>query len=140
MTYQCEITIHKPIEEVFQCFTNYDEMPLWQVGLIKIEHDADIHQPGAVSRLIFDLHGKTMTMKETVEDYDTPKRYTAIYEVPGAWNKCVNRFEKSGNDTLWTMESTFKFETENNLPQSAFENKTLSAMQLFKRYIENKRD
>ncbi len=138
MNYVCDITIHKPIEEVFRSFTNYDEMPLWQKGLSRIEHLGDIHQKGSVSKLFFDIEGQTMMMKESLEAYVFPSVFTAIYEVEGAWNKCINHFNAKGNDTQWTMESTFKFKQENNIPQSAFEQKTLTAMKLFKHYIEHK--
>ncbi len=136
MTYTCEIIIHQPIESVMRQYIDYDQMPRWQTSLVKVEHQNTPHQIGSISHLIYETNGQSMVMKETIEAIDIPHLYSAIYEVEGAWNRCVNRFEAIGSDTKWTMTSTFKFDQPNNISQSAFENKTYQAMVLFKEYLE----
>ena len=138
MKYSLEIIINKDREQVIQSYIDYSLMPLWQKGLIRIEHNGPIHQKGSISHLVFEFDHQEMLMKETIETYDFPNLYIAIYEVPGAWNRCVNHYYEVENGTKWVMESEFIFEEENDIPLSAFEIKTYKAMELFKEFIENR--
>ncbi|MGE4572410.1 MAG: hypothetical protein AB7E09_06655 [Candidatus Izemoplasmatales bacterium] len=138
MKYTSRIMINKNIKEVFNTYIDYQQMPLWQESLKRIEHDGPIHKEETVSKLIFEFNNQEMIMTETIEKIKSPNIFTAIYQVPGAWNKCVNLFKEINGVTEWTMESEFIFDEENDIPISAFENKTLTAMKIFKDYIENK--
>ena len=134
MKYICEIIIDAPIKHVTSIFANHDHLKAWQPGLVNVEK---VKGDKVNYRLIFKMGKQEMVMKETIEKLSLPNTYIAIYQMPGVWNRCVNQFEASGDQTLWTMESEFQFEKENHLPQDHFEQKTLSGMKLFKTYVES---
>jgi hypothetical protein len=138
MKYTCQIIINKPIDEVVKTYIDYDEMPLWQPGLKGIRHQGKKHQKSSISYLTYEFDNQEMVMKETIEDYKYPNLLIAIYQVPGVWNRCVNHFLETKEGTHWTMESEFVFEDKANHSISTFKNKTLTGMEMFKTYIENK--
>jgi hypothetical protein len=136
MKYLCEMMIDAPIAKVTYLFADHDHYQAWQPGLKKIEPIKGTKQ---AYRLVFSLGNQEMVMKETIEENLLPKTYSLIYQVPGVWNRCVNHFVQTKDQTLWTMETEFQFEKDNHLPQNQFESKTLRGMQLFKAYVESKK-
>jgi hypothetical protein len=134
MKYLCEMIIDAPIDKVTNLFADHNHYQAWQPGLIKVEPIKGAKQ---AYRLVFSLGNQEMVMKETVEDNALPKTYTLIYQVPGVWNRCVNQFVQTKDQTLWTMETEFQFDKDNHLPQDQFESKTLRGMQLFKNFVES---
>jgi hypothetical protein len=138
MKYTCEITINKDIDDVVKTYIDYKQMHLWQPGLKDVRHQGKKHQKASVSYLIYEFDQKEMTMKKTIEEYKYPNLFIAIYQVPGVWNRCVNHFRQTKDGTHWTMETEFVFEDKADHSISTFKNKTLTGMELFKTYIENK--
>jgi hypothetical protein len=140
MKYQCHTKIKCSMKDTFGTFRDYAHMPKWEKGLDRIEHvSGDINQRGSITNLIFTFGEEEMVMKETIEEIISPSKVSIIYEVPGAWNRCVNTFIDMGTETNWTMESEFAFDRENNTPINEFKKQTSKAMDTFRKYIEGKK-
>lgn len=139
MKYQCQTKIKRPLSEVFQSFRDYSQMPKWENGLSQINHiKGTPNNPGSITNLVFTFGEEDMVMQETIEQINFPSTVTIVYEVPGAWNRCVNRFVDTGNETQWIMESEFRFERENTTPVQEFKKQTSKSMEIFKKYLEAK--
>jgi hypothetical protein len=76
-------------------------------------------------------------MKETVLEWKIPDRHDAVYEMGPVWNRCLSVFVPEGKKTKWTMHVEFRGVESFSLPPSAFEQKTLAGMILFKEYAES---
>ncbi len=138
MKYTCEIIIDEDINRVTELFRDYSLMPKWKPGLTEIQHiEGEINQLGSITNLCFQWEDQKMVMKETIESNQLPDLITLVYEVKGAWNRCVNHFYEIPQGTRWVMESEFRFEEKNDIPLKAFEEKTLNGMMLFKSFVES---
>jgi hypothetical protein len=140
MKYQCHVKIKKTVRESFESFRDYLQMPKWEKGLNRIEHiSGGVNQKGSITHLIFTFGEEEMVMKETIEEIIAPNKVSIVYEVPGAWNRCVNTFIEVGNETEWMMESEFVFDRENTTPIQEFKKQTTKAMDMFRKFMELKK-
>jgi len=139
MEYSVQVEINKPVDEVASLFVNRDVMPLWETGLIRIEdQEKTLFEESSNGYLFFLNQGSEIKMKVTVIKNKLPSLITIVYEVPGAYNQCINTFTLKENKTLWTMDVLFKFDEMMDYPIEAFINKTKQDMELFKNFVENK--
>mgnify|MGYP001046504541 CR=1 FL=1 len=137
LKYMCELIINKNRDEVAKEFINHEHMPLWQKSLIDVRLiKGAIKQPGSLVHLIYQVGQSEMVMREKVIINHSPYLFVIDYEVDGVWNRCINYFIENEDQTLWIMESEFKFDDGTKLPKSSFEEKTLLSMNTFKEYIE----
>ena len=137
LKYMCELIINKNREKVVKEFINHEHMHLWQKSLKEVRLvSGEIKQPGSLVHLIYQIGQTEMIMREKFIINDSPYLFVIDYEVDGVWNRCVNFFIENEDQTLWIMESEFKFDDDTELPKSSFEEKTLLSMNAFKEYIE----
>ena len=113
MKFTLELPINKSRAEVWKAFDNPQNMNKWQRSLISFETISGTQgQPGAVSKLMFEEHGRQFELIERVTDRDEPNRLDGVYENNFADNIVRNRFiEKRQDQTLWVVETEFKFKT-----------------------------
>ena len=137
MKYQVEVAIEEKYNLVASLFVDRDKMHLWEQGLSRIEDTKNkLFEAGSQGYLVFVFGPNEMKMKVTVEKSSLPSEITVIYELSGAWNRCVNHFIGHDGQTKWVMESEFIFDQPNDIPLSAFIEKTTIGMQAFKQFIE----
>lgn len=113
MKFRLELPINKPRADVWKAFDNPQNMKKWQRSLISFE---TIHgtkgQPGAISKLTFEEHGRQFELIERVTHRDEPNRLDGVYENNFADNIVRNTFiEKGTEQTLWITETEYKFKT-----------------------------
>jgi len=113
MKFKLEIPINKPRVEVWKAFDNAENMKKWQPTLIKFEPVSGTPgQVGAVSKLTYDENGREFALIEKITRRDEPNRFDGVYENNFADNVIRNTFVEQGKDqTLWVMETEFKFKT-----------------------------
>ncbi len=143
MKFKLEIPIQKPRAEVWKAFDNPENMKIWQQSLIDFETiEGAQGQPGAVSRLTFRENEREFSLIEKVTARDEPNRLDGIYENEFADNTISNRFVEQGSDqTLWIVETEFKFKTllmkiMGPLMKKKLVARTESDMQRFKEMVE----
>ena len=113
MKFKLELTINKPLAEVWKAFDNIENMRKWQPTLVKFEPISGIPgQPGAVSKLTYEEGGREFTLIEKIIHRDEPNSFDGIYENNFADNIIRNKFIELGqHQTVWAMETEFKFKT-----------------------------
>jgi hypothetical protein len=113
MKFILKLSINKPRAEVWKAFDNPQNMNKWQRSLISFETISGRQgQPGAVSKLTFEERGRQFELTERVTHRDEPNRLDGIYENNFADNIVRNTFIEKGKDqTLWVVETEFKFKT-----------------------------
>lgn len=113
MKFTLELLINKPRVEVWKAFDNPKNMYRWQPSLIAVESlSGTPGQPGAVSKLTYQANEREFSLIEKVIYRDEPNRLDGVYENNFADNTVRNTFiEKSREQTLWVVETTFKFKT-----------------------------
>lgn len=142
MKYTSMVTIGLPRDKVLELFDSTEHLQKWQNGLRSFEHlGGDPGQIGATSRLIYDMNGRVVEMKETVIHRDLPDELSFTYEAKGVWNSCVNRFVEVGPDaTRWEMDNEFRctgfMRLLTTLLPGSFRKQTLADMNRFKEFAE----
>ncbi|MAS36706.1 MAG: hypothetical protein CL610_22065 [Anaerolineaceae bacterium] len=144
MQYTTEITINLPRQRVIELFDDPDSLQKWQPGLKSFEHlSGEPGQPGAKSKLVYDMNGRKIEMIETITRRDLPDEFSGTYDAPGVHNVIVNRFYEAGpNQTRWVTENEFNF---NNLLMrlmgmlmpGSFRKQTQQNMNDFKAFAES---
>lgn len=111
MNYTCEVTIAQPIARVIELFDQPANLKHWQPGLQSIEPISGTPgQPGARSRLRYDMNGRKIEMIETITRRNLPADFVGQYEAKGVYNVAHSHFTALGpNQTKWTMETEFDF-------------------------------
>jgi hypothetical protein len=143
MKYKTELIIDLPRDRVIDLFDSSENLPKWQPGLQSFEHiDGDPGQPGAKSRLLYDMGNRKVEMIETVEKRNLPDEFSGTYEADGVWNWVSNRFYEEGQDkTRWEIETEFKFSGLMRIlsffMRGSFPKQTLETMEHFKRFAES---
>src|SRR5687767_9221098 len=142
MKYAVSIEINAPIDEVIRRFDNPDVMKEWMNGLISFEHvSGEPGQPGAVSKLVFQMGKRRIDMIETVKVRNLPKEFTGTYEAKGVYNEVGNFFTaKDEHTTLY--ETTQVFELKGGMKiigwlfPGAFKKQSLQYLKDFKAFVE----
>jgi uncharacterized protein YndB with AHSA1/START domain len=113
MKFRSELLINKPRANVWNAFDNPQNMKKWQRSLITFETVSGTQgQPGAVSILTFEEHGRQFELTERVTYREEPNRLDGVYENDFADNIVKNTFVEQGKEqTLWVVETEFKFKT-----------------------------
>ena len=113
MKFKLELTINKPLAEVWKAFDNIESMKKWQPTLVKFEPVSGIPgQPGAVSKLTYEEGRREFTLIEKIIHRDEPNSFDGVYENNFADNIIRNKFIELGqHQTVWAMETEFKFKT-----------------------------
>lgn len=143
MKYITEVAINLPRNKVIELFDNPDNMQKWQEGLKSFEHiSGEPGQPGAKSKLVYDMNGRKIEMIETITERNLPDLFSGTYEAKGVFNIIQNKFiEESADKTKWITESEFQFSGFMKLMglfmKSAFPKQTLKMMNDFKKFAES---
>lgn len=143
MQYTSEVTIGLPRDRVIELFDSSENLTKWQSGLLEFAHlSGEPGQPGAKSRMTYDMDGRRVEMMETIVTRDFPDEFSATYESKGVMNWITNRFyPQSAEQTRWVMESEFKFTgimaVVSLFMRGAFSKQTTKDMNRFKAFAES---
>lgn len=144
MKFRLELPINKSRVEVWKAFDNPQNMSKWQRSLISFETISGKQgQPGAVSKLTFEERGREFELIEKVTHREEPNRLDGVYENNFADNIVRNTFIEKGKDqTLWVMETEFKFKTLvmrilGPIMKKNFVARTQKDMERFKEMVES---
>ncbi|KAA3657909.1 MAG: SRPBCC family protein [Chloroflexi bacterium] len=143
MKYRCELVINLPREQVIALFDNTENMYKWQGGLQSFAAiSGEPGQPGAKSRMVYDMNGRSVTMIETITKRNLPDEFVSNYKAKGVMNWVHNYFYEDGPDkTRWVMDSEFKFSGMMRMlgvvMRSSFPKQTQETMSRFKKFAES---
>ena len=142
MKYTMEVTIALPRDRVIELFDSTENLQKWQPTLHHLEHiEGNPGQPGAKSKLVYDMNGRTVEMVETITERKLPDEFHGIYETKGVWNSFKNYFYDEAGQTRWVTETDFRFSGFMVLMRlvggAAFRKETLATMNRFKKFAEN---
>ncbi len=143
MKYSHSIIIELPRNRVIELFDNPDNLAKWQPGLLKFEHlSGEPGQPGAKSRILYQMGKRKTEMIETVVLRELPDKFHGTYEANGVFNIQENYFkEVDESSTQWTSVSEFKFKSFAMkligwLMPGAFKKQSYKFMVYFKEFAE----
>jgi len=144
MKFTLELPINKSRAEVWKAFDNPENMNKWQRSLISFETVSGKQgQPGAVSKLTYEEHGRQFELTERVTHRAEPQRLDGVYENNVTDNIVRNTFvEQAKEQTLWVVETEFKFKTLvmriiGPLMKKNFVARTQKDMERFKEMVES---
>lgn len=144
MKFTVELPIKKSRAEVWKAFDNAENIKKWQPTLVKFEPVSGTPgQPGAVSKLTYAEGKREFTLIEKITFRDEPRQFDGVYENAFADNTIKNMFVvTSQNETLWKMETEFKFKTllmkmVGPLMKKSFVTRTQKEMEGFKKLVES---
>jgi hypothetical protein len=144
MKFTVELPIKKSRAEVWKAFDNAENIKKWQPTLVKFEPVSGTPgQPGAVSKLTYAEGKREFTLIEKITFRDEPRQFDGVYENDFADNTIKNMFVVTSQDeTLWKMETEFKFKTllmkmVGPLMKKSFVTRTQKEMEGFKKLVES---
>lgn len=110
MKYTVEVEINKPLNRVIELFDSEENAFKWMEGLESWDQISGTPgEPGAKSKMKFDIKGRVMEMVETIEEKNLPERMVMNYTAKGVFNRVVNRFEAVGEEkTHYITEQEFQ--------------------------------
>lgn len=144
MKYTVSITINKPIDQVVALFDNADNMKHWMEGLQSFEHlSGTPGQPGAKSKLVFQMGKRRIEMIETVTIRNLPHEFSGTYEAQGVFNIVGNRFESTPDGkTKYYSDQEFQFKGIMKLiawlMPGMFRKQSMKYLEAFKSFAESR--
>jgi hypothetical protein len=142
MKFSVSIDIDLPRDDVIALFDNPENLPKWQKGLQSFEPISGTPgEPGARSRLVFQMGDRRIEMTETVTKRNLPDEFNGTYDTEGVFSVVNNRFESVGpNKTKWVSENEIRFsgymKVLGLLMKGTFSKHSLQFMQDFKAFAE----
>ena len=143
MKYTCEIEIDLPVAKVIELFDNPENLKHWQPGLKSFEHLSGMPgEPGARSRLRFQMRKREIEMIETVTVRNLPEEFSGTYEAPGVFNTMRNQFHPLGpGKTRYVSYVEFRFTSLmmkiiGLIMPETFKKQTQKYLQHFKEFAE----
>ena len=146
MKFANEIKIKLPVNKVVELFDNPDNLKLWMKGLKSFEHISGTPgQPGAKSRLVFEMGKRKMEMIETVTVRNLPHEFSGTYETNGVVNLVKNKFiAESDQVTHYISEQEFQFSGFMKiiafLMSGTFKKQSMKYLEDFKSFAESHRN
>ncbi|HAV78691.1 MAG TPA: hypothetical protein DCX53_15185 [Anaerolineae bacterium] len=144
MKFKLDLSIIRPIADVWKAFDSAENMKKWQTTLTKFEPVSGTPgQPGAVSKLTYEENGREFALIEKITLREEPNRFDGVYENDFADNVIRNTFiEQADNSTLWVIETEFRFKTLTMkiigpLMKKNFVSRTKKDMERFKELAES---
>ena len=143
MHYTVEIDLDLPRDRVIELLDSTENLKKWLRGLQVFEPlTGEPGQPGATSRMVFQMGRRRMEMIETITKRDLPALLASTYDTSGVHNEVQNRFvEVEPEKTRWIGENEFVFsgfmKLVGFLARSAFPKQSLKTMQAFKAFAED---
>lgn len=142
MRYTVSIDINAPLDEVIKRFDDPEKMKEWMAGLVSFEAiEGTPGQPGAKSKLVFQMGKRRIEMIETITERDLPRVFSGYYEANGVYNEVRNFFvAKDANTTTYSTEQLFNFKGGMKiigwLFPKAFRKQSMKYLQDFKTFVE----
>jgi hypothetical protein len=146
MKYTVSIDLELPRDEVVELFDDSQNMPKWQEGLQSFEPlEGTPGQPGARSKLVYQMGKRRIEMIETITERDLPEVFSGTYDAKGVHNVVRNRFvELSPQRTRWESENEFVFQGTMKIVgflfKGSFPKQSLKYLQDFKAFAEQGQD
>lgn len=143
MQYKLETTINLPRERVIELFDSFENLKEWQEGLVSYEPiSGEPGQPGAKTRLLYDMGRRRMEMIETIITRNLPDEFSGTYDASGVHNIVRNYFYDEGDTTRWVLDTEFQFRGFMRvmaffMPSGNFRKQTGKTMEAFKRFAES---
>jgi len=144
MKFKLELTINKSLAEVWEAFGSQETLKKWQPTLKSVEHVSGTPgQPGAESILTYEESEREFALTEKVILRAEPNRFDAAYENKFTDNINKNTFTEQGpNQTLWMLETEYKFKTTTMkfvgvLKKKNFVARAQKEMERFKKFAED---
>ena len=144
MTYNVEIIIDLPRDEVIKKFDNTENMKHWQRGFIAAEHLSGVPgEVGAKMKLTYKMGKREMVITETITKRNLPDEFHGSYDTKGVHNNQENYFEDfNGNQTKWIskcdfLPTTFMMRVMTTIMPGAFKKQSKTYMVDFKNFVEN---
>jgi len=143
MKYTSEIMLDLPRDRVVELFDNPDNLAKWQEGLQTFEHISGVPgEPGATSKLTFDINGRKLEMIETILVRNLPDEFTGTYDAKNVHNVVRNLFYEDGpNRTRYVSENEFIFSGIMKVVAlffgGSFRKTTDKYLQDFKKFVES---
>jgi hypothetical protein len=144
MKFTLELPINRSRMEVWNAFDNPENMKEWQPSLILFERISGVQgQPGAMAKLTYEENGRKFALIENVTHREEKQRLDGVYENDFADNLVRNTFIEQGSDqTLWVVETEFKFKTLimrvlGPVMKKNFAARTQKDMERFKEMVES---
>ncbi len=111
MKYRKEVTIDADIQTVWNAFDCAENLSRWQPTLRSFTRKSGTPgQPGAVSEVVYEENGRTITMIETVTERREPHFMAGTYTSKYGTALIVNHFEMVGDDrTRWVSYTNHVF-------------------------------
>ncbi|MBJ3784043.1 SRPBCC family protein [Devosia sediminis] len=110
LDYKTSIVIDLPRAKVIELFDDPANLGKWQRGFQSFEPISGVPgQPGAKSKLVYQMGKRRMEMIETITRRDLPDAFDGTYDAEGVHNIVENRFVEQGpNQTLWESRNVFE--------------------------------
>jgi hypothetical protein len=142
MRYTCETTLNLPRDRVAELFDSTENLKKWMKGLVSFDHlSGEPGQPGAKSKLVFEMGKRRMEMIETITVRNLPDEFDGTYDAKGVHNIVRNRFIERAGQTVWQTDSEFQFKglmkLMGALMPGAFRKETEKHMANFKAFAES---
>lgn len=142
MKFSSEIEINLPVNKVIELFDDPENLKHWQPGLKSFENISGTPgQPGAKSRLLFQMGNREIEMIETVTVRNLPQEFSGTYEAQGVFNIVKNYFVPiDENRTKYISEQEFQFKGMMKimgwLMPGMFKKQSQSFLENFKNFAE----
>lgn len=143
MRYETEVIINLPRERVIELFDSFENLKKWQEGLLSYEPiSGEPGQPGAKTKLLYQMGSRRTEMIETIITRDLPDEFSGAYDAKGVHNIVRNYFYDEGDTTRWVLDSDFQFHGMMRImsifmPNSMFKKQTRQTMEAFKKFAES---
>jgi len=143
MKYSISIDLNLPRARVIELFDSTENLYKWQRGLQSFELlEGEPGQPGAKSKMVFQMGKRRIEMVETISKSDLPDAFEGTYDAEGVHNVVKNRFVELGPDkTRWESDQEFQFKgfmkVIGFLMPGAFKKQSLKYAQDFKAFAED---
>lgn len=146
LDYTIDLEIDLPRDQMVALLDNPENLAKWQRGFVSMEHlEGEAGQPGAKSKLVYQMGKRTIEMTEIITRRDLPEAFDSIYEAKGVHNVVKNRFIEAGPDkTRWESDQRFEFKGFMKLigflMPGAFKKQSRKYMVDFKNFAEHGTD
>jgi carbon monoxide dehydrogenase subunit G len=143
MKFKSEVEIEKPIDYLLGLIQDSENTLKWLEGLRSVKHiSGEMHQAGAISKVVFDSPAGRMFITETVIRNELPEEYVMKYEGNGYTSYSNYSFEKlSDQSTKFIMQQQVElkgaFKLASGLLKGTMSKQLNKSAESFKRYAEN---
>lgn len=140
-----QITIRRPVEDVFRAYTDPGQLAAWQPGLEDVETHATVKgYDEPVTRLKYKLGRRVMIVIQSIHSVHAPTHYCVEYTLKGMHHTVTHVFEARGpSETAWTAVSEIRFSGLMRLfgrrMRAGLEEQGNILMKNFKGYLEHAR-